>query len=691
MAREVRSSVFGRRGRVRFVALALGLLGVVTASACSDSDSGANDESGSTSTAGPKLAAPKSGCDDLDTTSCLMPFPSNFHTRLDESSATGRRVDLAKAAMPRNASGVAIDPTEWNRNDGFSTGTPLTTRLVGVDLTASKVPDITDPQASLADDSPLVVLNARTGERHPVWAEFDSTTPSASDPAVVVHPARPYDAGATYVIAWRSLVDRNGEPIVASPLFQAFRDKLATGVDAHEDRRAEFDDVFAALASAGVERESVQLAWDFTIASEESTTGRLLAIRDDAFATLGADEAPPFRVTEVIENSDTPERFREVVGTFDVPLYLTNDGAPGEGFQYPDGAGPDATPQRNGDAVMAAPFRCVIPRSLAAGGAPGAGVVYGHGLLGSNNEVRARNIALMTEENRLVYCATNWSGMSEDDVAHAITTLGDLSLFPSVADRLQQGVLNTLMLGRLMRSPTGLAADPAFSLDGRALLAAGSVTYDGNSQGGIMGLVATAVSQEWTRAVLGVPGMNYSLLLTRSVDWDTYSAVLYPAYPDENSRAVLLPLLQMLWDRGEGAGYVTHVTSEPFRDTPAHEVLLHVAYGDHQVSMWAAEIEARALDVGVVWPALAAGRHPDVEPYWGIEHIARFPHTGSAMVVWDSGTPAPPTTATPPREGEDPHEFPRLAPAARLQKAEFLRSGTVIDVCSTSPCLAPAA
>ena len=44
--------------------------------------------------------------------------------------------------------------------------------------------------------------------------------------------------------------------------------------------------------------------------------------------------------------------------------------------------------------------------------------------------------------------------------------------------------------------------------------------YDGNSQGGIMGLMLAAVSPDIERAVLGVPGMNYSLLLPRSVDFD---------------------------------------------------------------------------------------------------------------------------------------------------------------------------
>ena len=71
------------------------------------------------------------------------------------------------------------------------------------------------------------------------------------------------------------------------------------------------------------------------------------------------------------------------------------------------------------------------------------------------------------------------------------------------------------------------------------------------------------------------------------------------------------------------------------------------------------------------------------------EAVKRYPFAGSAMVVWDSDSPPPPTTNTAPRDGVDPHEDPRASPAARLQKAVFLTTGTVIDVCGPGPCHIP--
>ena len=49
--------------------------------------------------------------------------------------------------------------------------------------------------------------------------------------------------------------------------------------------------------------------------------------------------------------------------------------------------------------------------------------------------------------------------------------------------------------------------------------------------------------------------MNYSTLLQRSVDFDTYKAILEPAYPDELDRVLSLSIVQMLWDRAEADGY----------------------------------------------------------------------------------------------------------------------------------------
>jgi len=199
--------------------------------------------------------------------------------------------------------------------------------------------------------------------------------------------------------------------------------------------------------------------------------------------------------------------------------------------------------------------------------------------------------------------------------------------------------------------------------------------------------------------VLGVPGMNYSTLLRRSVDFDTYSVILNPYYPKLAQRPLVLSLVQMLWDRSDPNGYAHHITDDPLPGTPSHKVLMHIALGDHQVANVAAEVEARTIGARLRTPAVDPGRSFDRVPYYGIRPIRWFPFDGSAFVVWDAGptrmdasgdvigNPPAPITNTPPREGKDPHSSPRSDVNARVQKSEFLKiDGRVVDVCGTRPC-----
>ena len=146
-----------------------------------------------------------------------------------------------------------------------------------------------------------------------------------------------------------------------------------------------------------------------------------------------------------------------------------------------------------------------------------------------------------------------------------------MSAFPAIPDRLQQGLLDELYLGRALISSSGFTTDPAFHQDGT--LASGSVLnrqhlyYNGNSQGGIMGGALTAVSPDFTRAELGVGAMNYSVLLPRSVDYEEFGSLLNLSYQIEAERPLLLDLMQMLWDRGEPDGYAERMTSDPL---PGH-------------------------------------------------------------------------------------------------------------------------
>jgi hypothetical protein len=691
----------------------------------------------------PPVAQEAMGCDPIDPALCLLPFPNDFFTVADASTPTGRRVNFNPAAMPRNGTdattgeaggeGKPIDPTEWNRNDGFSPGSPVITMVPGIDLhrtwgtqgrdhsdVGPTQPgyfdyrdQITDLDLSLAADSPIVIVNTTTGQRHPFWSELDSH-PQATDDrrALIIRPATNFDEGGRYIVALRHLKDASGATIDALPTFAAYRDGAMS-----DARSAHMNDLFDSLAAAGVQRNDLYLAWDFTVASGRNLAERALHIRDDAFGRILGDTnladrivqgaSPAFVVDTVEERNDNwndsagvahTQHLRRIAGRVTVPNYLDrvqeteahvranqlpyDPPAPGSRFLYLPG---DDLPDQNpAEAEVQVPFLCDIPTDEG----PTYGTLYGHGLLGTRSQVGDVKWPRRFGFNG---CAADWWGMSSNDLPTVASIIADMSNMPSLADRAQQGFLNFMFLGRAMVHPQGFVSNPAFQHagDGAPLLVTddGSGTklfYDGNSQGGIMGGSLVALSPDISRGILGVTGMNYSTLLQRSVDWeDLYAIPFYASYQDPVEQQVAFGLMQMLWDRGEANGFAQHMTTAPYPHTPAHEVMLQVAFGDHQVTNHAAEVEARTIGAPLM-PGLAPGRHWERSP--SFTPTATYPYQGSALIYWDSGNVTPPNTNLPNNDAAgDPHGHPRSEPAAGWQEAQFLLTGWMVDVCGDGP------
>jgi hypothetical protein len=683
-------------------------------------------------------------CDDLDSSACLYPWPNDLFTKADPTTDTGRRLDLPLTGMPSNIAGKPIDPTEMNRNDGFSPGSLIATRVPGLDtqaaFAATGLVPITDPSRSFDSNQPAVVIDAATGKRQLIWSELEYPDSLGKDPSVetlVIHPERNFQEGHRYIVALRDLRRADGSLIPASDAFKAYRDGTAT-----DARAAHFESIFSSLRKAHIARENLYLAWDFTVASARNLSERMLHIRDDAFAQLGdtnladvkvqgtapiAEVYPDLPDDQVNSAPSAPEvgnvpqqidgitdfkpcgsdgcqagesdKLRRIVrGRVLVPCYLSTPGcAEGGSFVY-DSAG---LPQQIPGNMMAASFTCIIPRWIETNG-PARPSLYGHGLLGTGSQVTGGPIQDLANEQGFVLCGTDWSGMSQEDLPNVATILADLSRFNTLADRTQQGMLNFLYLGRALIHPDGLASDPAFNPDGKRAIDTSRLYYDGGSQGGIMGGSLTAVAPDFTRAALGVPGMNYSTLLQRSVDFDTYAQIMYNAYPDELQRPLILSLIQLLWDRGEADGYAWHMTSRPYANTPPHEVILSMAHGDHQVTNWATLVEARTVpDVRVRTPIVEPFRQQGDE-FFGIPPITSFPAKGSELLVSDvgplrtladgstKGTPPPPTDNVPNREGVDPHGPDASEQVwARAQIGAFLRpdaQSRIIAVCDDHPC-----
>ena len=197
--------------------------------------------------------------------------------------------------MPTNVKRVAVDPTEWNRNDGFSPGQPLTLFVPGVDLRASGAAPVTDIGASLDRDAPIVVLDATTGKRNPYWAELDvsATRDGETDPALYVRPAVNYVEGHHYVVGFRHLKNGSGvelQPTAAFlrlPRSTVHRELLRSRPGARRWRRCS-----TSWLAPGCAARDLYLAWDFTVASERNLSERVLRMRNDAMQLTRSDGRP---------------------------------------------------------------------------------------------------------------------------------------------------------------------------------------------------------------------------------------------------------------------------------------------------------------------------------------------------------------------------------------------------------------
>ncbi|HUC06147.1 MAG TPA: hypothetical protein VL961_12155 [Acidimicrobiales bacterium] len=618
----------------------------------------------------------------------MLPFPNDFYTVPDSTQPTGRRVYIPPGAFPPPAgSGAAgtFNPEPWEENDGFSPGSTLLTHVPNLSIAKTGMATESDIGASLEPDSPVVLLDTTTGARWPTWAEMDEDDHNPATQLLIIHPARDLTEGDHYIVALRNLKIASGATLQPSAAFAhvLVHDLPASGLS--PAYTAHLRSIVSVLDQDGVTPATLFLAWDFTVASTRNITTPALTMRNQTFAALGKGVSP-YLVSKVVDDpSGEPDLARVVYGYFDVPSYLSGPGGtPGSLLTI----GANGQPYHVAGRVEVANFECAIPRSATARHRASIGY-YGHGLFGSATEVATSAIAGFSNRYDYVFCSTDWLGLSSNTLALALAVVQNISSFPSLADNLMQSLLDAQVLGNLLVNPAGFAANPAFEDAGHTpLIRTGSgLVYYGNSEGGIMGGAFTAVSTEVRRAVLGVPGMDYALLLPRSTDFSPFLSYFEKSYPDEAVIQVAYDLIQMLWDRAEADGYAEQMTGG-LPGTPRHQVLLVEAFGDHQVTNIATETEARTIGAAVHEPALAPHRSNERQPFWGLRALST-PSRGPALFVWDTGVPPDPLADVPPTRGADPHGSPRTFPEVWAQMHTFFSTGVVTNPCGSSPCTGP--
>lgn len=639
-------------GRVLVVGLAAAL--AAAAGSCSSSD--------------PVPAIP-AGCNPISLDACYLPYPSSFYQQADSTTPTGVRTKWPAVFLP-DVEGVPFDPGRLADLDGASPATPLVVFFKdGIDL--ADLATLHSMERSAEAAAPLVILDTASGERVPYFVELDANAiPGPVDhQTLIIRPLRRLAPGTRHVVAfWGDLKDGTGAPLAAPLPFRALRDGLDTSRVEVAALRPRYEEIFGHLATAGVARERVVLAWDFVTASQAALTGPLVAMRDDALARFDAG-GYGFTAETVTENHD-PHILRQIIGTFDVPWYLDGHDKMGKAVLDANGV-----PTYQGDWKV--PFILHVPKCAATATGPLRIVVVGHGLFGSARyDIDSAFERGLADDLCVVQLGTNWMGFSVDDRNQTVQeVLLDMSALYLVTDKALQGHVNFHVLTRLML--TALKDDPLLTLEGTAggtpVTDGGEIYYFGCSNGAIQGTGFMALSPDIERGVLDVGGGPWSLMMQRSGDFSVLAGAFVIKYPDTADQQLLFAVWQSYFDFIDPVTFAPHLLRDPLQPLGTKRVILHESYGDVQVPNLATRFLARTAGV----PGLA----PLLFPTFGISEEAG--PLDSAYTQWNvHPSPMPPEENITPDDENGAHDLVRRRPEVAEQLDRFFRpDGRVEQTC----------
>jgi len=594
------------------------------------------------------------------------------YAKVDSSSATGFRLDIPAAAMPVNVDGVPVEPTWLNRWDGFSAIGPILAAFP-TGVSAEGLPTHGNPDESLAASSPIILVDMTTGERAPFFAEVDQNVMDVNSRNLIIRPLARLNTSSRYAVAIRTSVKASdGGELPISPAFEALRDGKGFGHPKFAALKPRYTEIFAALATAGVDKSELVLAWDFVTVSDDYLRADLTAMRTAALPAIGTNGANLTFTATVKPN--TPTSFKRYIGTYKSPDFLT-DGEADASILVRDASN---VPQLGG--MRDANFAAIIPSCVETQPLPRPTIIFGHGLFGSAEEYLNDDfVAQLAQDHCLIIIAGDFIGLTSRQFALAPLAVNDLNRGPQITEKLAQSVVDFMALESVARGP--MANSPEFKVGTQSVIDPAKTFYVGGSLGGIMGNTFMAYDPNITRAVLAVPGGNWSLLLERSTAWALLLGAAQGAYEDpEVYQLNLAMILGMGFENIDPMTTAAHVIKDPLFGNPEKNILIWYSIGDCLVSNIATEMVAREMGIDVLGPSVKSPWH--LTPVNG-------PLASGVTIYNDHPTPLPFDTNIPPIEDNGTHSGINKKPAPLRQVEQFLLQNVAVDECKVNNVAAP--
>ncbi|HWO20285.1 MAG TPA: hypothetical protein VNO30_16060 [Kofleriaceae bacterium] len=592
-------------------------------------------------------------CNPLGGQGCLLPWPSMAYV-VEDANATGFRLALPAEGMPKNLDDIPIDPASFNRWDGFSAIGPMLA-MFPEGVSAEGLPPHSNPAASLAPESPIVLLDLDTGERAPFFAEVDRNVKPPALGALIIRPLARLKTSGHYAVAIRNTVKSEyGVPLEPSPGFAAMRDGTGFNHPRFKAVSRNAKQMFAAFEAAGVLKDELVLAWDFVTASDEFLRSDLETMRAAALPAIGANGANVTFSTTTKPN--TTQTYRRYTGTFASPSFLTDADADYSVMRRDQ----DGLPIHVG--TYDARFAAVVPACVQTATLPRPVIVFGHGLFGSSEGYLDDTFVLnLAQQQCFIIVAGDFLGLTERNLRLAPAVVSDFNNGPQIADKLEQSIVDFMALESAVRGP--MAQSEAFKFNGQSVIDPSRVYYVGGSLGGIMGNTFMAYDPNITRGILAVPGGNWSMLLERSTAWQLLLGVHQGAYSDPEVQQLNLALaFGMGLEQVDPMTTAAHVLKDPLFGNPAKNILMWYALGDSLVTNISTEMVAREMGIPLLGPT--------VKTPWGMTAVDSVKPSG--MVIYDEKKTPLPYETNQPQNDNGTHSGVNKLPAPMRQVQMFL-------------------
>ena len=323
---------------------------------------------------------------------------------------------------------------------------------------------------------PVVVIDASTGKRWPIWVEIDSNADARRDGA--------RDPSGGELRLRPPLRRRAAQPEErrrrrhrGAGGFRYYRDKCPRS-RTRSTRGAPTSSDLQDAAKAGIRRTTS--TWPGTSPSPATRTlpaassharRRIRPLGDTDLADRPVRAARPRSRSPGRQRTEAQDPRSRAASTapITVPCYLFPSCAPGGSFALDSNGNPTRT--ASGPPTSTASSRARRPTGRAG---TGTAVALRPRPLRNRARGRAESSSELAQDHDFVFCATDEIGMSESDVADRLGILHEPLELPARSPTASSRACSTRSSSAAaMISPTGFTADPAFHADGT--LGTGSV------------------------------------------------------------------------------------------------------------------------------------------------------------------------------------------------------------------------